>query len=67
MNNREWAKDLLSDIRNVEKIASKDKRSNPSYWAAGDPWVSMSDFKDATNFVDESIVDYILEHAQPKV
>lgn len=66
-NSRDWAKALLAQIRFVEGKAKLDERSTPGYWSAGDSFMSLSDFKDATDFVDDQIIDCILKHAKPKV
>lgn len=64
---RIWAKIFLARIKLAERKAKQDQRSNPSYWSAGDPWgPSIYDFKDAEDYIDNEIIDCILENAIPK-
>lgn len=64
--NRKWAKELLAKINHARTKANNDQRSKAEYWN-GDNWGSMSGIKDAINWVDNQIIDCIIEHATPKV
>lgn len=61
---RQWAKKLIKGIKATEAKSAKNIRSTPTYWN-GDDWGSIQGVKDAAEWVENQLIDYILENAKP--
>jgi len=62
---KEWAKKLLKGIEETKERARRDKRSTSAYWN-GDSWGSLSGVRDAEEWAEGQVLDFILKNARPK-
>jgi len=62
---KEWAKKLLKGIEETKERARRDKRSTSAYWN-GDEWGSLSGVRDAEEWTENQVLDFILKNARPK-
>lgn len=60
--NKRWARELLKGIEDTKKVAKQDRRATAAYWNR-DSWGSI---RDAEEWVENQVLDYILKEAQPK-
>lgn len=66
MTDEAWAKSLLKGIEEVRRKASKDEKSTAAYWN-GDGWGSISGIRDADEWVERQVVDYVLRRVKSKM
>jgi hypothetical protein len=58
-----FAKSLLRGIKAAKEHALSDRRSNAAYWN-GDDWGSISGAIDASNWVEEQVVNYVVKRVR---
>jgi len=65
MTDKEFAKSLLAGIEKTKKKINNDERATAEYWNADD-WGSMSGIKDANEWEENQIVEYVVKRIKKR-
>lgn len=65
MTDEAWAKSLLEGIQKVKDKANQDERSTAAYWNCDD-WGSISGIRDAREWVDGQVIEYVLKRVRER-
>lgn len=63
MTDEAWAKSLLLGIEKTQAAVKKDPRSTAYYWNCDD-FGSIDGFRDAANWSERQVVNYILKRVR---
>jgi hypothetical protein len=61
----DWAKAFLKGLNKLKTRIHKDERATPAYWNSDD-WGSISGIRDAEEWIESQLTDYIVKNAQSR-